>query len=332
MNALLGTPQRTRSAAITWLFATQAVVLRAMLRAKNEPEQPLATNDREVEVTFAAPARLHHDRLAKPLSCERRRKRMQAAVNDVNQVITSSVPPQPRGDADGTTRRTNRSAVRRDWELHAAGSAVRKRAPRSPAPAFRVAGVAQAVSRRPRGGQAPGPSGVIGARRRRRSPGGTSAETMTTRGASRAMSGRGFVVMATQAPPPLAAGTQRRRTLAACPPAPAARGARARTDHHQAENRGAGSLGGCRGQLQHVLAVDAVVADAADVDGDHRQAGEHRLCHDDAKALRLREVQEESASSPASPSRPGSRAGSHDPEDRDSTRSASIASFSGPSP
>ena len=41
MNALRGTPQRARSASISRLFATQAVVLRAMPRAKNEPSSRL---------------------------------------------------------------------------------------------------------------------------------------------------------------------------------------------------------------------------------------------------------------------------------------------------
>ena len=121
-----------------------------------------------------------------------------------------------------------------------------------------------------------------------------------------------------KAPPPLAAGMHRASY-------PRSMSARAREPEalaqglidHQTANRRAGGLGGCRGQLQHVLTVDAVVADAADVDGDHRQTREHRLCHDDAEALRLREIQEDVRRRRlARPVGPDSRAGSHDPEGR----------------
>src|ERR671914_225543 len=64
-------------------------------------KHPLATNDRQVEVRFAPPPRLDHYRLAEPHSCDRRRERMQAAVDDVNDVIVTSIPPQPGEDADG---------------------------------------------------------------------------------------------------------------------------------------------------------------------------------------------------------------------------------------
>src|SRR5215208_5809128 len=72
--------------------------------SKERAQQPLAMNDREVEVSFAASPRLHDDRLAEPLSCNHRRKRMQAAMDDVNQVIAQSVSPQPGGDAEAPTQ------------------------------------------------------------------------------------------------------------------------------------------------------------------------------------------------------------------------------------
>ena len=108
------------------------------------------------------------------------------------------------------------------------------------------------------------------------------------------MPGRPLAVMQMRAPPPLGAGLPGRRSLEACLRVPACPGARANGDHvNKAENRGSGGLRSWRGKLQHVLAVAAVVADAADVGGDHRQTREHRLGHDDAKALRLREVEED---------------------------------------
>src|SRR5919106_3798016 len=63
-------------------------------------EQPLAPNDRQVEVRFAAPPRLDDDRLAEPGSCDRRRERMKAAMDDVDHVIGTPVSPQPGADAD----------------------------------------------------------------------------------------------------------------------------------------------------------------------------------------------------------------------------------------
>ncbi len=110
-------------------------------------EQPLALNDREVEVRFAAPPRLDDDRLAEPLSCDHRRERVQAAMNDVNHVVATSVSPQPGGDAAAPRTGRRRSAVRPDSGPREAGSAVRQQAPPSPAPGFCARGVAQAASR-----------------------------------------------------------------------------------------------------------------------------------------------------------------------------------------
>ena len=87
------------------------------------------------------------------------------------------------------------------------------------------------------------------------------------------------------------------------------------------------------GKLQHVLAVAAVVADAADVDGDHRQTREHRLGHDDAEALRLREVEEDVRFDRLrDPVGPVAVQESRDPEGRGQRAASRSPALSGPSP
>ena len=86
---------------------------------------------------------------------------------------------------------------------------------------------------------------------------------------------------------------QQRRTPEHVRPRPAPESLAQGSISDQAEDRGAGALGIRRGKLHHVLAVEAVVADTADVDGDHRQTGEHRLGDDDAEAFRLGEIEED---------------------------------------
>ena len=94
-----GTPQRERSATISRLFATQAVVFRAMPASKERAEQSLTLDDRQVEMGFAAAPRPHQNWLAEPLSCDCCRKSVQAAMDDVNHVIATPVSPQPGADA-----------------------------------------------------------------------------------------------------------------------------------------------------------------------------------------------------------------------------------------
>ena len=86
---------------------------------------------------------------------------------------------------------------------------------------------------------------------------------------------------------------RRRRTLEHVRPRPPGDPLAQRLITHQADDRGRRAAGTRRRKLQHVLAVASVVADAADIDGDDRQTSGHRLGHDDAEALRFREVEED---------------------------------------